>query len=1399
MASEPGQITNPTRSGKKLAFLEALKKTLNNIYDREPTTNIHRLYYALAEQLKDLDIEEKRALADQWLKIRKSNELITRSFSTHDQLFEEGAFSLAYIGFVPENTLAFIEADLTTADTYIQLDRLPKTTSISSFSLKKGSQDFSNLLLNYDSTTNRVNITSPSQVGTYVLQFTDKGCTLTRSEIIDTTKDANGRLAVSLQANNVIYDSERVTIQNSAIGVLVRDQDYTVDYLNGTITATDTGRIQTLNAQQLDVQYNFCFNFSVKTTTSFHEQVYNEVAQVIDETTLKVSSPYVSEIFRVFNITKRQEYIPSVVSNDTISLRSVNSLEVKRRPNTSLNQLDTSFNVDRATKTLSISIPDGEGKYSIQNISNIIAKSKRIRLIEAGRQNLPTRITLRVPFETQTLILTTGGKDARKSNRTLREGTDYTLRSDTPGLFVITFPLDTSSIGSNGLYAQTVTPLSAFETKQVPSERRFQFKVKITPYSQTYAISGKNAILSDAYTYVNPGNNGDVRLKEEIIVTNSSGSIVFKENTDYTYDGVNKVVQLTSGSSIPPNSVIRVHFLGVQDITGEYLTVPDVIAIDYDKTRNAINWSPSMRTFNVRIRQSLSPDSNLIRLAYHPDNPDDLTTFEIRSATDPSTKLKAIGYDRSNRYLTVQAPTFEDDFIISYVGHTHLVSPGIQYYVSYFYGGRDRALRNVWSPLLGLDETQRRRLEEKNLIGNQTSIVLDYPPVDLNRIVIYLKGQTQNEPATTVTNFDPETNTLFFNPIRSYGTYIVAYDTENALTEDLRKFIIGMIEAFLTGPTKTGIERMVETFTDLTPDVRVATELAFKLASEIYNNDPERRSDSLNDVGFFSDNPSFVPSRFNTGFYPRVENQTTLYTPAVTNVRETEGTIQFLLGPNFNGDDDQTKYFVDIGVSEQYYKNRMTIYKNQRNYLVFETHDVKGQLWRVASDVGRKRNRFYRFLTKGTTSLELPVRPAFATTDIDNDGQFDFFDGHKTEFIIRRVNGDLLDEGYGYTTFAEYGYRGAVSTNSSITIASPVNIAIHFQIPAFPEYETQTGFDGVTKKLQALAKKVKAKGGLLVIHTSTSYLRSNSTYSNVLKDLQDKGHEIGFYIDTPKFLTAGADRLDYLIEGIELASSLGVNLISCSGNPEIKGWASLAKALDFETVIGYVDPFFGETFDDRSPSVRRVRTSETKGLLDLSAGELIYLPGVTYVDFSKPLTALTIQQIESTLHRAITMNDVNTVSSWYFTVRPEDFTSGYMAETDLISSWIESTIKPLIIQEKINWSSFNKTSELFRALEAWLTSLDAEEQNIIGKNVYVKPLKYDFDTKKITFEPLPSDGVYEFDYVSGWAAYEESEIFIAATYKFRTNDGSLPFYKLYINGELQEFVTFADFPAVGEG
>jgi hypothetical protein len=68
------------------------------------------------------------------------------------------------------------------------------------------------------------------------------------------------------------------------------------------------------------------------------------------------------------------------------------------------------------------------------------------------------------------------------------------------------------------------------------------------------------------------------------------------------------------------------------------------------------------------------------------------------------------------------------------------------------------------------------------------------------------------------------------------------------------------------------------------------------------------------------------------------------------------------------------------------------------------------------------------------------------------------------------------------------------------------------------------------------------------------------------------------------------------------------------------------------------------------------------------------------------------------------------------------------------------------------------------------------------KKASIKVLGYEASTRTVTFEPVDFSGRYIFSYVSGLAKFEETENFLAVTWKLHTHDGQPPFYRLYLNG-----------------
>jgi hypothetical protein len=95
----------------------------------------------------------------------------------------------------------------------------------------------------------------------------------------------------------------------------------------------------------------------------------------------------------------------------------------------------------------------------------------------------------------------------------------------------------------------------------------------------------------------------------------------------------------------------------------------------------------------------------------------------------------------------------------------------------------------------------------------------------------------------------------------------------------------------------------------------------------------------------------------------------------------------------------------------------------------------------------------------------------------------------------------------------------------------------------------------------------------------------------------------------------------------------------------------------------------------------------------------------------------------------------------------------------------------------------NQTPDFYEGLETRFIIMP--ETNTFPptfKKASIKVLAYDPPTRTVSFEPVPFSGRYIFSYVTGLPQYEETENFIAASWKLHTLDGQDPFYKLYING-----------------
>ena len=1372
MPSSASTIIDPTRSGNRDQFLFALKASLNDLYNKGTDTNIHRLYATLAEQLKDVDINISRVFADLFLTLPIKNEPLKRGYNNLDVLSQEGAYQLTYIGFVPEGTRYYQNNELSPIDNSVILDIIPKPDT---FTVTFNGVDVSSSITSYDAEKNTITLSTP-EIGTYFISYEDAGVTRAIRETIPLTLSTSGRRQGQLTSKNILYNSEKIYIANSGIGTLIRDKDYSLNQATGEIVSIEGGLIEVLEANELETSYYYNFDFSKLTSTSFHKQFYNEPV-ILTTNGVQVQNSNVSEVFRLFNETNQEVYTPTSISRGVINYQGSTVPTIKTLSNFSLTQKSFELKLNVLVNTFTLDITTNRDIGSLQQVNSITAVSYPIRLIEGKREVVQPRYTLPVPYEYTKISIQTGSLSFYRSNIFLIETIDYDIVEEIPGIAsILLYQGGFQKIGTNSVYVVITTKISPYNLLTNYVRSNFTVQANTTIPSSTYPIINRTIFL-DTKPYITVGSTGDIKIAQQLIIQSLDSLTTYIEGEDYTYDPFTQTISLTSSSSIDTTKEVLIFFGGLWNYTSDISYSPNYIVCDYDTTDNAIDWGPSLTSYTITLTKNLTSEDNQVTLYYHPSDMVNFFGTKIYLKSDPSQLLKIQGYNTTDRILTFQAPNIDGEYIVEYTGFKHQISPETSYYVSYNYGARDNALRNAWSPLLNIKETSRRRVETVSLLGNQTTAHLSYAPVNINNIVVYLEGQTENESQATIVGFNPVTYTLTFSPIRAAGNYNIAYDTLNASTEDLRTLCIGLMQAYLAGPTKVAIEDLIRLFTGLTPLIQPATALAFRIADQSVTN-PATRSQNLSEVPPISIGTNFVPAKFNAGLLTTSAAQTRVAVPAITNIGTLEGTIQFLLGPKFNGDDNISHYFIDVGASKRYYQNRISIYKNEANYLVFELFDNDKKLWRVASPVGRQVKDHFVYLEKGQTQTQLPTRPTFSSTDINNDNREDLLLAHKTELTIDKVFTDTKYEGYGYTP--------SVPVNQQYK--APVRIAFLVQIQDKPQYSDLTQYENLVRSILALSRLIENVNGKMILHVSPTFIQMDTQHVKLIESLKGKV-EVGFYASIPTTIVDPQQRVSYLQTALNLFPEFPV---STSIDSNFHDWPSLLAPLGLNIITGNIDSRYGSSFLNPTPFIHRVTD------LIAETGNNVYTYVLAlFLNKSLPISSYTTQQFESSLYRSISQNQINQVATWYLSLDIEDITSNYTNEMSILDSWIRESVNPLISLNKVIWGLTSESLQIFNSLEAWTTNLTGTLFNQIPQSV-IRPIKYNWDTKVLSFDSIPESGVYRIQYVTGWAAYEESEIFISAVYKLHSQDGTLPFYRLYINGEMINYLTFADLPSSQE-
>lgn len=1190
---------------------------------------------------------------------------------------------------------------------------------------------------------------------------------------------------IKLQHENLLPGSEVVTVPGGQYVALVRDEDYTIDYVNGIISVLLTGKVGQLPGAgtagvDLNVTYRRKIDFEQEFFLESHIEVFDEVATVTGTFELEVANGPIGDVFRVFNKTTGEEYTLDSFLDQTILIAGLDA------PRT----LDLT---DQTAELRSRTLADGRflniagiivgeeltpaKEHLISSFGNVDSTTGYRTLVQGGIDTLETTYAFEVTPEVIDIEITTGSRALRTSTQRLVLNVDYTVSIDEDALTMAIVLTDTglTKIGTNSAFyrlfkTHRIRELNLYDGEDLlDTEHRVTYCEQFISEVSTFDSNGL-AVLTKFEPFIEIGAEIDTRAFPSLIVTNQAGTITFIEGEDYTIDtAFGRLVRVPTSTRVAElGQTVKVIYIDNQTLVVDTLTIAqDVVIVDYDYGTNSINWTPSFNDEAVQEIRRINEGTRFFSLQQYPVD-EEVRVYRTLD-NEREQEVEVVSVDLSSGRVEIVSAPATATYFVEYTARDQVFDPNVNYFVSYNYGARKRALVENFATLLGLTTGTVTRTETFDLINKQSSVQLSFAPTDPSRVVIYTTGDPDKTPITTIRSFDPATNTLHFVPLINAANYTVEYPVIGYNTEELRKAIIALIQSFRLGSTKLSVEQLVRALTDLTPDVVESISNGFNLGTDFLQPLPAIASPEQSDG---SSSIAFVPSRFNSGLELKASRNAWVGYGALNNLRVEEGSFSFLLGTLWDGDDGQTHQFLDM-VGTDDFTNRITLYKNQRNSLVFEVHDENSNLRRVTTDVTRTPRNEIIYLQEGQSSAQLQFSPANTIVDFNADGQADIFDANRTEFIITPIFGGAQGLGLNITTLV--------------------------QIPDDTSYLTESVFAGEAAKLRTLANIYEQHGAKLTLQTELSFIRACAQYDNVLLELKERGHEVQLFIDLPQDVISDQARADYILQRRNELAVIGIgggDKDGIAGGYEVADFVTKFPMLGFEYASGFIDPLNGDTLENRV-DVFRASTGP-----DFSQpnpeGELVYIPGDMDVDFQKnPMIVQSFIPITDSLLTAVNLSKPDVINSWYFAVGLNNFT---VSEIALFEQWLIYTVDPLVQSGQVFWRTLTSTFDVFREYEEFI-NVNRNRVRFVtetyggygyGGTQEIKALQWDEVTNTITFTPIQKAGYYLFSYISGFTKYEEAEHLITATWKLHTDDGQPAMVKMFLDGELVNHKIFGD-------
>lgn len=743
------ELLNPTFTGNKELFFEALKIALTDAYNTEADgKNIIPIVYEIfAEKLAEVDRLVAAHKNDDYLSVIVSDEFILRSKEIADKLLKESSFKIDRIG-LTSSTEIFTEAQVLEEGTEtIVLTNVPSDfLNIIIFYLYDSKSTATIGVTAFDETTNTVTLNPPIQTSSsYRIEYTTTGDVFDETEIIDVPAATT---RIELENASVLYASEKLNIRDGT--TFIRDVDYVINFVDGIIDFVDSSVI---SGKQLVARYKYRRELLDDIELNSHIPVTNEIGSIdiFDPSLIRVQHQPIQDIVRVQNITTGEIYIITTVSGNEISIGG-NELPANLTTTNDTTIISRSLDFSREREVVQGALEYPTGFTPINNplvsLDELDTTTDNIRLVVAnqiitGRDatiyrritqsetlvSTSTTITLDfAPVRFEEVIIYASG-DVTKTNLIIPIEYDETTR-----LFTFT-PINSLTDGDYVVQYDTLEWL-IYINRDVSD-------ITLITGGTLLKNAFRRLLLNDDYTFSNDDET-TIRLKFTWSAANKVGNtsvfyvldkelFVFEEPTlsDETYQFSfhgslkNELVTFTNDplDLIP---LVKLKRFRTKGQTADVITNPTIQVFSTDGTKEYIENTD----FTVNYVTHL------------------IKRVDILNGISPNETVKIFYYDEQ----TIEANfTFISDIV----------------QVDYEYG--DNSID--WSPSI----TDTPVTQTTGLQLGASKVVLDYYPADFEAVEI-INIAYPDKPFTTPRTFDPVTRILGFDQVVAGGTYRFNYD-----------------------------------------------------------------------------------------------------------------------------------------------------------------------------------------------------------------------------------------------------------------------------------------------------------------------------------------------------------------------------------------------------------------------------------------------------------------------------------------------------------------------------------------------------------------------------------------------------------------------------------------------